>query len=532
MGWRRSAVLVLAAACSFHERDGGAPAGGADAAPAVDAAPACQVAAATAPLEVATDRGLVRGAARGGVTRFLGVPFAEPPVGARRFTAPTPAACWADVREAVAYAPECVQRNVLTGAIEGDEDCLYLNVWTPTAALTDGRPRPVLFWIYGGGNVIGSTDVPNPTGGEMYDGQPLAEERDVVVVSVAYRVGGLGFLAHPALEASGSYGTLDQIAGLRWVQENVAAFGGDPAHVMVFGESAGGIDTCTLIASPLARGLFASAVVQSGYCAAIPHAERVALDAPRVEAAGCAEAADVAACLRAAEVDALTPAFGELASAELLPALRTIPAATIDGTVLVEHPLAAIEAGRHNGVPTIVGTNADESALFLAAEVVLTCGAYEDHVRALVPGAADRVLAAYPCAPLDPKRALVALETDATFTCPTRRLARALDGAGTPVHRYYFTYDGVSPLGAYHTAEIPYVFGTYATPLSLPVEHTLSDLLQGYWTRLAATGDPNGDGAPTWAEGGDDVLELASAPGTLNDLLAARCDLWDELTPR
>ena len=414
-------------------------------------------------------------------------------------------------------------------------------MWTPKAAPSDGRPRPVLFWVYGGGNVVGSTSQIGTSGGPMYDGQHLAEERDVVVVSVSYRVGSLGFLAHPALSAespfhsSGSYGILDQIVALKWVKRNIARFGGNPERVMVFGESAGAINTCTLIASPLAHGLFSSALMESGFCAAIPLAEAEAQGAAKATSIDCADG-DVAACLRAAPVADLTEAFGGGAGPALDPlaGLRIIPAGRIDGWLLSKHPLEAMRLGEHNHVPLIIGSNRDENTVFLLDKTILSCAQLESEVRAMYPSHADQILALYPCSALDPKSALVQVHTDLTFTCWSRRIARSIAaGQSEPVRRYYFTFANptTAALGAYHTAEIPYVFGTYGVG-SAP-ENTLSDALQGYWTRFATTGDPNGTGTTwqAWEASRDNVLELGTQIRMLDGVATARCDLWDSLTP-
>jgi para-nitrobenzyl esterase len=501
----------------------------------------CKVASPTEPLTIATDRGLLRGAQDGTVVRFLGVPFAAPPVGNLRFKPPEPPACWPGVKNATAYAKGCVQRD-MTGNLVGSEDCLYLNIWTPVGALTDGGNRPVMFWIYGGGNVTGATNIPL-LGVNFYDGKRLAENRDVVVVSVAYRVGALGFMAHPALteesphKSSGNYAILDQIAGLKWVQTNIARFGGDPKRVMVFGESAGAINICTLIASPLAKGLFSSALMQSGFCVAVTLAEREALGATYVTGAGCDQAADLLKCLRSASLDAFFPTSWA-PDKDPLDGQRKIPAGNIDGWLLEQHPLDAIEKGTHNHVPLVVGSNSDEHAIFFASKVVLSCAAYAAEVGQLFPTHKDKLLQLYPCSPLDPKKAIVEIYTDSFFTCHARRAARAaVKGQQQSVYRYLYSFVGGAYwwLGAYHTAEIPYVFGTYKSALSLPAEDALSAAIQGYWSRFAATNDPNAEGAVSWGTYDpvrDNALRLDTNIGLEEGIATERCDFWDTITPR
>ena len=247
---------------------------------------------------VVTDRGAVRGTAAAGVTDWLDIPFAAPPVGPLRWAAPELPACWRGVRSTQAFGPPCPQLD--NGTVIGSEDCLSLNVWKPANAKATA-PRAVMVFVHGGGNQQGSAS--NVVSGvTLYDGANLARTGDVVVVTVQYRVGALGYLASPSLasgtQPAGNYGLLDQVAALQWVQGNIGAFGGDPKRVLLFGESAGAVDTCMLVASPLARGLFSRALMESGACGASDTAtsERVASDF--AQAAGCT-GADVAACLRA-----------------------------------------------------------------------------------------------------------------------------------------------------------------------------------------------------------------------------------------
>jgi para-nitrobenzyl esterase len=252
------------------------------------------------PLVVVTEAGELRGTDVGAASAFLGIPYAAPPVGEGRFRPPAAHACWEGVRPALAFGRVCPQL-LASGGRFGDEDCLAANVWTPEARAT--TPRPVMVFIHGGAYLTGSghQDLAFENSGNLYDGATLATEQGAVVVTFNYRLGALGFFAHPALVAedahgsAGNYGTLDQIALLQWVQTNIRAFGGDPDRVMIFGESAGGLSTCLLLATPLARGLFHGALVESGGCQVATAASRLAQGEDIADRLGC----DDAACLRA-----------------------------------------------------------------------------------------------------------------------------------------------------------------------------------------------------------------------------------------
>jgi para-nitrobenzyl esterase len=541
--------LVVASACSH-------PPGGADTSPdAANAAGssgspgACPVAPSSDPLVVATDKGLVKGTQVGSGYAVLGIPFAAPPVGALRFMPPAPAACWSDVVDATQYGATCAQIDTGTGGVLGSEDCLNVNVWTPALPSATGKPRPVLVWIYGGGDIIG-VDSYAPA-----DGQALAVADDAIVVAFNYRLGALGFLALPALAAAnpqhttGNYGLLDAIAALQWVQANAAAFGGDPSHVLLFGQSAGAINTCALVASPLAHGLFTSALMESGNCAA----ETLSYRYPRGEvvatAAGCALAPDVAACLQSAPLSSIVQGAGatfigsvitEALSTSLDAAhLEDLPfAPTVDGYVLDDTPEATIRAGNHNHVPLVIGTNAREFGSVLPPALIpniplASCGEYAAIVAVVFPGIAVPLLQHYPCNVFDATagyRALVALLTDAFFACPSRRALRGAAATQTePVYRYLFSHGAAA-----HTDEVPYVFDTFATEPYTPdpAEVLLSQQIQTYWGNLAATGNPNGAAVPTWpayASSADDAVQLDTPIGATADVDNAACDFWDSV---
>ena len=571
-----AATLLLASACHHTPPSPGSSDAGAvapDAAIAVDGGGNPTDAAITAdagepdsgcvvipsgdPDVVATQRGNVRGKVSASSIAFLGIPYAEPPLGSRRWAAPIAHACWADVRDATDYGSRCAQRAP-AGNFIGGEDCLFLNLWTPAVLAPRTGKLPVMFFIHGGANVIGSADegasavygnLANDAG-NLYDGQQLAESRQVVVVSANYRLGALGFLTHPALAAqsptgtSGNYAYLDLILALKWVRENAEAFGGDPSRVMVFGESAGGMATCMLLVSPLAKGLFSSALMESGSCVAPTAASRESEGQKLAMDVGCAMEPDIVACLRAksaADLFAL-PAqsvnffnyqkdIGHLWDLDWGP--------NVDGYLLPDAPITVLRQGKHNHVPFALGTNADEAELFLPA-VINTCADFTaDMTLRFGATLAVDILARYPCLTTVPRWAEVSVITDLGFKCPARRIARAVAASqAEPVFRYQDTHvyrtSALAALRAFHAAELPFVFGTFAQMIYLPTagEQTLSTNIQGYWSRLAAQGDPNGDAAFVWPAYSIDHELSLSLDETLavdEKLTAANCDFWDQL---
>jgi para-nitrobenzyl esterase len=513
------------------------------------AAPACNVAAPSDPLEAKTTYGLVRGKDDGGALAFLGVPYAAPPVGALRFHAPEAPACWDGTRDATSYASACVQ-NIPSGGKLGDEDCLYLNIWTPS---TSGK-RPVLFFAHGGALLFGSgaQDLIFEGTGNLYRGQTLANEQDVVVVTINYRLAELGFLAHPALSkedshgSSGNYGTLDQIAALRWVKDNIASFGGDPDRVMLFGESAGGLSTCLLMSSPLANGLFSRALMESGGCTVASREGRYTQGTSIVDAVGCTSAPDVPACLRSKPVDAfrVAPPTGInmfLADGDINSAWDMPFGPNLDGYVFTEQPMTSIRNGHHNKVPLVVGSNANEFEIFIPPGTINTCLDYVALIGTLFGGLADEVIAHYPCLgyPL-PRWAAVDVGTDFMFTCPARRVLRAARQGGSPVaYRYYnphtYTNSPLTVLRAFHASELPYVFRTFDVFAYQPTsgDVALSKAIGGYWSRFAAAGDPNGGADPAWpafTANAETAIVLDDTISTKTGIADDKCDFWDTLT--
>lgn len=511
---------------------------------ALTPAPTCPVGVSSEPLVVPTTRGLVLGKRADSTTAFLGIPYAMPPVGPLRFAPPVEHACWGGTRAATDFGPSCPQKNLLTGRVDGDEDCLTLNVWTPRLDRT--AKLPVLVFLYGGGNVLGGTETTILS--NLYDGRALADRARAVVVTPNYRIGALGFFAHSALDGesaarvSGNQGTLDQIAALKWVQANITAFGGDPTRVLIFGESAGAINTCTLLASPLAAGLFSRALMQSGACGAHSQAEQKATSQALATKLGCTS--DVANCMRSLTADRLVGATESFSA--LIKDVTTVKpegglvgvlpwSSSVDGYVLKNYPLQVIAAGQHNKVPLVVGSNDNEGAIFAPSGIVL-CAQYRSDVSAIFGANADRVLAKYPCEFWRPRQAEIDVITDIMFTCTARHTARAA-ATYAPVYRYFFTHGAAygleGPLGAYHSAELAYVFGTFGAKgyIPLPGEAQLSRNIQDYWGSHAATGSPatGALGWPGYALPGEQVLNLDTALSSSRDARPDKCDFWDSL---
>lgn len=501
------------------------------------------------PCVVTVEGGKISGlpAAPGSRVRvFRGIPFARPPVGPWRWKPPQRVEPWEGVRDCTAFGPACVQpaaRIVPEVREKRSEDCLYVNVWT---AARGGEGRPVMVWIHGGGFAIGSGAL------RFYDGRRFAED-GVVLVTINYRLGPFGFLAHPALSAesphhvSGNYGLLDQVAALEWVRRNIAAFGGDPGKVTIFGESAGALSVACLMAMPRARGLFHRAVLQSGTAEGLAFLREAKGWRPAAEAQGIAvarvlaieepdsAAPDTAAALRAASAEALLEAadprvglFGKGRS--FWP--------VVDGHVLPRSPEEAMVRGEIPDVPVLLGVNADEGTLFLRQLPVKRAAGYRLLVRSIFGGDADRVLEAFP-APSSGEVGGVAarLVTVACFVAPMRRCARRLARRKHPAWVYRFTR--VSPgakvlgLGATHGGEIPYVFGTLPpAPWSNDADIAVSAAMHGAWVRFADTGDPGGEGLPpwpAWTSEEEKVLEFGDTLRVREGLGGTRCDLFDAL---
>lgn len=465
--------------------------------------------------------GLVSGGERDGVRAYLGIPYAAPPVGDLRWRPPQPPASWDGIRACDEYGPACPQPAGLDTSFfplgETDEDCLFLNVWTPasggltgandvTAGADEASPArthrlPVMVWIHGGGFANGSGSI------AVYDGRNLAR-LGVVVVTINYRLGALGFLAHPELTwedpqgASGNYGLLDQIAALEWVRDNIAGFGGDPGNVTVFGESAGGMSICDLMVSPRAEGLFARAIVQSGpfdsrgagMAAVRSPAEAEAAGRRLSRRLGCAGEPDELAVLRAVPVGDLVDAAEKT--------VERIPGGVgfgpvVDGVVLPGEPAALFAEGELHDVDLLVGANADEANLFLLGMRDRTPAQLTAFVRRLYKPYADEVLTLFPTSEYGSRAAALSKAvTVMGFLAPARFAAASVARAGGDAYLYHFARrpPAAGDLGAFHGLEIPYVFGNPALTLDVTegVDGELSAAMMRYWVAFARGGDPNG----------------------------------------
>jgi para-nitrobenzyl esterase len=483
------------------------------------------------------------------VYAFKGIPFAAPPRGDLRWRPPAQALGWSGVRPCTAYGPACPQIQMpppFDEVYNQDEDCLYLNVFT--AAREARERRPVMVWIHGGGFYGGSGST------DAYEGRSLAG-RGVVLVTINYRLGPLGFLAHPWLSGesergvSGNYGLLDQIAALGWVKRNIAAFGGDPDRVTIFGESGGARSVCFQMSTPLSRGLFHRAVIQSGspYRALgrlrEPRAGLPAMEehgAALARKLGCQSLADLRRVPAEAFVQAARARTAPLISPWPTPQIPTdsdlIAGPILDGWVLPEEPLDLFREGRQAPVPVIVGSNDAEASLFLGA-LAGSSGAAE-RLEGLFPGHVQEILAAYPePAGAEPLAVLNRVLTDAIWTRPARALARDISRCGQKAFLYYFTKGRLGRLerfGAFHGIEIRFALGTDLTAKEPFTEEdwTLSQTMQAYWVRLAETGDPNGPGAPAWPayeETTDLCLELGAEIKAGPHPWGKACDVFDRI---
>jgi para-nitrobenzyl esterase len=501
-----------------------------------------------APL-VRTESGMIRGIDAERAQQFLGIPYAAPPVGALRWKPPTPVAPWPDIRDATTLPVACAQLPSTNGPGSDAEDCLYLSVYRPANTTASSR-LPVLLWIHGGGAVNGS--------GNQFDASTLADT-GTVVVTINYRLNLFGFLALPALTAeaadhsSGNLGLVDQQAAMVWVQHNIAAFGGNPGNVTIAGESSGGGSVCFHLASPTAADLFQRAVIQSGAFvvpagvsaflgggSSVPCGAATLADAEKAGSAfatsvGCQDPGSAAACMRSKS------------AADLLAASSSFSAGiNVSGAVFPEAVLAAIQAGRWNRVPVIIGTTHDE--LQIAATAVpggfpVSPAIYPVAVS-FIFGAAKtpKILAEYPASNYsDPGFAFGALLTDAALACPTDTVRTLLAGL-TDTYGYEFddpdAPPGVqngAPSGAYHSSDVHYLFDytPYQGPTT-PAQDALASQMQRYWGAFAAQGRPEVDGDPAWPRFDPQqpqVMSLRPGGSTLIDDFAEfhHCAFWNSL---
>jgi para-nitrobenzyl esterase len=459
---------------------------------------------------VRTSVGLMRGLVAPDYRLFQGIPYAAPPVGPLRWQPPQPPARWSGMLDASKPSPQCMQdagHDPHTGK-PTSEDCLTLNVWTPALGQNSGK-RPVMVWIHGGGFINGS--------GDIYYSRWLAAEGHIVVVTINYRLGALGFLAHPSLGspadigAFGDYGLADQQAALRWVRDHIADFGGDPAKVTIAGESAGGMSVCDHLVAPSSAGLFRAAIIQSAPCQAqadLATAQRVSTH--YADSVGCPDPATAAVCLRALPATALTGPlwYSHIGDADAL-------SGPVVGTAtLPVGPVAAFAANRAAHVPVLIGTNHDEFTMFAGLRYLRlgrgVRAAEYPGVLADIFGADGRaVLAHYPPDHYggDVSLAYSAAVTDGAFACVTDRMAGAL-GRRAPVYAYEF--DDLHapapeplrhlpfPVGASHSLELRYLFNVGGAPPLDPGQRVLSDQMIGYWSQFVTKGAPEADGQPDW----------------------------------
>lgn len=459
-----------------------------------------------------TDEGPVRGEVINNTTIvFRGIPYAAPPVGPLRWKPPQPFGQRSTLFDAVKFGSICPQAR--DNGASGKEDCLFLNMWIPKTP--PATPRPVMFFIPGGGNINGASSDPT------FDGQSFQEKGGVILVNINYRLGPLGFLAHPVLTAedanksSGNYGILDQIAALKWVKRNIASFGGDPNNITIFGESAGGSDVSTLVASPLAQGLFQKAIIESALPMLVSRSLKDSASSPRgisaedygnkVSAAvGCDKSANVADCLRSKTPTELIKAVPPDQAADISGSQGVPYGATVDGYVLPAPIETILAKNQQNKVPLMIGTNKDEALGFIKDLTLDTEAQYKLLLSVVFGLQGTQVSAKYPVSDYGtPRLALDAVITDRFFYCPARTAFTNLVGNKNKVYVYLFTHalDADKASGAEHALELGFVFDTLNKINTVPPtadELKLSELMLNYWSNFAKTGDPNAMGLPTW----------------------------------
>jgi len=486
-------------------------------------------------LVIKTHSGEVRGKLDGKVREFFGIPFAAPPVGPLRWRPPQPHAPWTTALDATRPGSSCAQTSFRGRGVAGSEDCLFLNIYAPDSP---DRGFPVMTWIHGGTFLVGS--------GTQYDGSRLAAKGHLIVVTINYRLGPFGFLVNRSLETegvSGNYGLLDQQAGLRLVKENIEAFGGDPSKVTAAGESAGAISVGLHLVSPAAAGMFARAILESGPFLRLRSLKDAEQHGDEFAAKlGCTTEPDLVACMRSRTTEQVLNAIPSSPIAVGQPVWVPV----MDGHLIPSQPSEAIAAGRLNKVPVINGANHDEGTLFLAFAKPLSQQDFVGGVQSRFGGNAGRVLAAYPLASYaSPTQASAAGFGDVVFSCPILR-AGGLLSEHVPVYEYEFNDPHAPnvffpnppfPFGAYHGAEIQYVFGTLLTrsdSLSM-AQRALADTMMDYWIDFISSGEPGGH-SPRWElYRRDNPRILSFSPGAVryeSDFSAIHhCDLWDSLSP-
>jgi len=455
---------------------------------------------------VHTVNGDVQGSDLGGSCAFLGIPFAASTADSNRWKPPQPAAPWALINATKPPAP-CPQVSPAGGLVPGTtEDCLKLNIWVSDPL--PNSPAPVIVWLHTGAFFGASANFAS------HKGQRLAEETGAIVVAPNYRLGPFGFLAHSALSAedpaypsSGNYGLLDQRAALVWVRDNIAQFGGDPGNVTIAGTSAGGDSVGLHLVSPASGGLFHRAIIQSGYSETVrraTHAEATAQGDAFATALGCTEPSQVLACMRSKTRDQVLQALSQAMLQVVEPPNRVYWEPVVDGIEIPDQPRTLYELGAFHKVPTIIGTTRDEGWVFTSRSFPtgVSLAQYEGWVANEFGADGPSVLAAYPAANFpSPTDALARVVGDGQFVSEARRLARLIEKTGTPtfVYSYEYEIDDLSVDHVIHGVEANILFGNnYVAPIFsnhvlTPADLTLHSAMAGYWTRFAATGNPNSD---------------------------------------
>lgn len=475
-------------------------------------------------LIVVTDAGAVQGIAVDGQLEWRGIPYASPPVGDLRWRSPQPPASWTGIRDGSAFGSHCLQLSYPDATI-GSEDCLYLNVFAPPGT-TSSSSLPVMFHLHGGSN----------TYGWGYENARAFVDRGVIVVTLNYRLGVFGTVGHPALSEEGSLpeeGLLDQIAALHWVQGNIAAFGGDPGQVTLFGLSSGSYDAVDILLSPLTAGLVRRAAIQGiswwplhGANSSLADHEAAGLNL--AEAVGCA-GTDPAGCLRGVSAEDLVLAAGDFGMDAL-----------VGGSVV---PRSPVEAARDSGIPVplLIGSDREEEAGFRENPPNSDRDAIiRDAVELATPQYASKLLRMYPIKEYGTAGwANIVLDSDAGRTCPSRQLAAISATSGAPTWRYLFTHvfqndPGLAAYRASHAFEDPFIWGDFESWAYLPTaaEEGLSATMVGYWTNFAKSGDPNGAGLPLWpayVAGTDPYLVLDTPISGATAYHAAQCAILDKL---
>ena len=521
-----------------------------------------------------THLGEFRGSTIDGVDRFLGIPYAKPPVGALRWMPPKPISqAWQGQRNAKEFKKACVQGAKPTMAKGSQEDCLYLNIWSPAVELSskalsknspnNAKPelKPVMVWIHGGGLMMGSANE------SPYNGEYLAREQDVVVVTLNYRLSFLGFLALPSTDASqstilGNQGFLDQVAALQWIKENISAFNGDPNNVTVFGESGGAISSCMLLASPLSDGLIHRVIMQSGVCGIQPvlgKAEALAQSQTFFEKVGCGNTAHPLSCAQELSIEQIQNS-GYQPSNILVSDSKDFnfyPLAAIESDFLPEDPIDLLSSQSKKNIPILLGVTKDEGSLF-TGNIAFPSNVkeYQQQLDEMVPGYSQELMALYPFFEHQKiGETFSSIFTHTMEACPSLRIAD-IWSVKKPVYFYEFneqptapllwlmtlTYNkGAADLGVHHGADIPYVFGhsSIAGSIVYKRQKKTRKLTMQYWTNFARSGNPNGNNLPTWpiyhsssshdnTEHKNIALSLKSEPELRTAYLEKYCKFWNE----